>query len=199
VLSDTISLVAVDPYAFAPEVKPAVDEINLRFPALGRGGTYPEHGEDEAGGLPSRFYSADFWSTVKADHDEAFKWIIANADRLNLKYVISWCRIWSVERAVEGIRPYFQCSKPGASASQRHTNHIHTSFNESGFYMPSLSDIRKVIREELLRPEYLNAAADAKLKRDGSIVNNFTDNPSNKFVSEATALSVLGERTAPRP
>jgi hypothetical protein len=191
--------VAVDPYAFAPEVKPAVDEINTRFPALGRGGTYPEHGEDEPGGLPSRYYSADFWCTDKTLHDEAFKWIIANADRLNLKYVISWCRIWSVERAVEGIRPYFQCSKPGANASQRHTNHVHTSFNESGFYMPALSDIRKVIREELLRDEYLDEVADAVLSRDGQIENHFTGNPLNKFVAIKTALGTLGERTEPKP
>jgi hypothetical protein len=184
---------------FAPEVTPAVEEINARFPALGKGGTYYEHGSDEPGGLPSQYYSADFWSTVKADHDEAMSWIILNAERLNLELVISWCRIWSVARQSEGVRRYFQCDIPGTSASQRHTNHLHVEFNEKGYYMPSLSDIRKMVREELLRPEYLNAAADAKLRRDGQIVNNFTDNPSNKFVSEATALSVLGERTKPKP
>ena len=182
---------------FAPEVAPAVEEINRRFPALGKGGTYPNHGEDEPGGLTEEFYSADFWSTDKGVHDQAFLWIIYNAVRLNLKYVISWNRIWSVARASEGIRPYSRdANRDGVlSASERHTNHIHTSFNESGFYMPSLADIRQVIREELRRPEYLQAAADTFLDRDGKIKNNFTDDPGNTHVALKTALSVLGERT----
>jgi hypothetical protein len=175
---------------FAPEVRYAVDEINARFPKLGKGGTYPNHGEDEPGGLTEEFYSADFWSTVKADHDEAFAWIIANAERLNLKYVISWCRIWSVERADEGIRRYFQCV-PGSDAnpSQRHTNHIHTSFNEQGFYMPSLSDIRKVIREELDR----NNADAAKAVWDADAIPNvWGDGETNPTVRGKSALVEIG-------
>jgi hypothetical protein len=183
---------------FAPEVEPAVEEINARFSELGKGSTYPGHGEDEPGGLSSQYYSADFWSTNKAVHDKVFAWIIANAARLNLKYVISWERIWSVERASEGIRHYRRdANRDGTlSPSERHTNHVHTSFNESGFYMPSLADIRAVVREEINRQSHLDKQADAVLKRDGSIPNTFTDNPANKHVAIATALGVLGERTS---
>ena len=183
---------------FAPEVAYAVEEINDRFPLLGPGGTYPNHGEDEPGGLPEEFYSADFWSTDKAVHDKVFAWCIENHERLNLHYIVSWCRIWNVERADEGIRRYFQCEIEGTGASKRHTNHVHITFWEQGFYMPSLSDIRKVIREELQREEYLNAVADKNATRDGNVRNSFTDNPSgNTHVSIATALGVLGDRTKP--
>lgn len=179
---------------FAPEVQPAVEEINRTFPKLGQGGTYAGHGEDEPGGLPEQYYSADFWSTDKTVHDKVLAWFIDNAVRINGKYIISWRRIWSVARAGEGIRKYDRYGA-GASPSQAHTNHVHISFNESGFYMPSLSDIQKVIRAELQRPEYLDAVADALLDRDGKIVNNFTNNPANTHVSLKTAVSVLGERT----
>jgi hypothetical protein len=156
---------------FAPEVRAAVDEINARFPKLGKGGTYANHGEDEPGGLPEEFYSADFWSTDKAVHDEVFPWLIANHERLNLHYVISWDRIWNVERADEGIRHYERDANHDGvlSRGERHTNHVHTTFWESGYYMPSLSDIRKVIREELRANNPV--AADATLTRDGKIRN----------------------------
>lgn len=177
---------------FAPEVRYAVDEINARFPALGPGGTYPHHGEDEPGGLTEEFYSADFWSTDKSVHDRVFPWIIANAERLNLKYVISWCRIWSVARADEGIRRYFQCEIPGTSPSQRHTNHVHTSFYEQGFYMPSLSDIRKVIREELDRN---NADAAAAVWEADVIPNVWGDPTVNPEARAKSALKEIGEDT----
>jgi hypothetical protein len=187
--------VAVDPYAFAPEVEPAVAEINRRFPALGRGGTYTNHGEDEPGRLAENFYSADFWSTDRSDHDEAFHWIIRNAIRLNLKYVISWGRIWSVARAAEGIRPYYRdANQDGViSPSERHSNHIHTSFNESGYYMPSLSDIRAVIREELKANN--DNAADAVLTRDGKVRNIWGREGAGTHTSIASALEEIGKDT----
>ena len=180
---------------FAPEVRPAVDEINARFPALGKGGTYPNHGSDEPGGLPSEFYSADFWSTNKAVHDEVMSWIILNAERLNLELVISWCRIWSVARADEGVRRYFECDIPGTSDSKRHKNHLHVEFNEQGYYMPSLSDIRKVIREELKANN--GPAADTLLDRDGKIDNVFGHPTAGDYVSTKTALEMIGKATKP--
>lgn len=109
---------------FAPHVERAVLEINRRFPRLGNGGTYPEHGEDSATGK----YAADFWATNKDVHDEAFPWLRANAKRLGIKYIISWKRIWSVARASEGVRPYTRYGNT-TNPSQLHTNHIHISFN----------------------------------------------------------------------
>jgi hypothetical protein len=176
---------------FAPEVAYAVEEINDRFPALGPGGTYPNHGEDEPGGLPSEFYSADFWSTDKAVHDKVFAWCIENHERLNLHYIVSWCRIWNVERADEGIRRYFQCEIAGTGASKRHTNHVHITFWEQGFYMPSLSDIRKVIREELKANN--DDAARVFLTIDGVLENNM---PGASAAGTHASLETFIERIA---
>ena len=176
--------------AFAPEVELAVTEINDRFVQLGQGGTYPGHGED------GPEYAADFWSTDKAVHDRVLAWVIYSADRLGVKYIISWERIWSVARQDEGIRPYRRdANRDGMlSASERHTNHIHISFDPSGGYMPSAKEIAD---ELAVNTKFLNAVADAVAKRDGNVVNNFTDNAANTHVSIATALGVLGERTKP--
>lgn len=101
-----------------------------------------------------------------------------------------------------------------ASSDKSHLWHIHISIHRKYINdeaamrsileiwngeepMPSLSEIREVIREELQRPEYLRAAADAFLDRDGKIDNHFTGNPENTHVAIKTALSVLGERTKP--
>jgi hypothetical protein len=185
--------VAFDPYAFAPEVEPAVAEINRRFPALGRGGTYPSHGSDEPGGLEENFYSADFWSTDKDVHDEAFHWIIRNAIRLNIELVISWCRIFSVRRADEGIRRYFQCDIEGTSDSKRHKNHLHVEWNESGYYMPSLADIRAVIREELKA----NNDNAARANWEADIIPDVWGDPndSNTKVRALNAVAQIGKDT----
>jgi len=58
----------------------------------------------------------------------------------------------------------------------------------------------KEIADELAtNDKFLDAVADAVLKRDGQIVNHFTGNPDNTHVAISTALSVLGERTKPKP
>jgi len=184
---------------FAPEVTPAVEEINARFPKLGKGSTYYNHGSDEPGRLPSQYYSADFWSTVKAVHDEAFFWIIENAERLNLELVISWGRIWSAERADEGVRPYVRdANQDGViSSSENHSNHLHVEFNESGYYMPSLSDIRAMVREELKRPDYLALVADTVWKRD--IIPSWINVETNPTTQARNAVAEIGRQTKPPP
>lgn len=108
-------------YPWLPHVRESVEIIEDRFNLVG--GTYPGHD-------PSESRAADFWTTSKAKHDEVFYWLIANADRLGLMYVISWKRIWSVGRRDEGVRPYTRYDdEPNPTASQLHTNHVHTSWD----------------------------------------------------------------------
>jgi hypothetical protein len=182
---------------FAPEVALAVEEINRRFPELGKGGTYPEHGEDEPGGLPSQYYSADFWSTSKSVHDKVFAWTIASAERLNLKYVISWDRIWSWERRAEGVRPYRRdANRDGKlSAGERHTNHLHHSFNESGFYMPSTREIANEIEKRLLDPDFVQKFAAIFMSRDGIVPNTFphTDPKNTHLTLRGVAVETGNE------
>jgi len=175
---------------FAPEVRCAVDEINRRFPEVGEGGTYPGHGADEPGGLPSEFYAADFWTTDKTVHDRVFRWIIDNALRLNLKLVISWERIWSVERADEGVRPYLRYGLHPKDPYQGHRNHVHTEFEEKGFYMPSIDEIRKVIRDELRSESYLRSVGVAV--GDADVVPNVWGDPKNVNVRLKSALVEIG-------
>ena len=107
-----------------PHVRASVRETNDTFPMLGPGGTYPGHGEDGAQ------YASDFWTTSKAVHDVVFAWLRQHAIRLNIKYIISWDRIWSVARQSEGVRHYQRdADNDGVlSPSERHTNHIHVSY-----------------------------------------------------------------------
>jgi len=56
----------------------------------------------------------------RAKGDQLASWVLANAGRLRITYVIWYRRIWSVARAAEGWRPYFGISS--------HTDHVHTSF-----------------------------------------------------------------------
>lgn len=140
---------------FAPHVERAVIEINNRFTALGNGTTYPGHGEDGSK------YAADFWSTNKAVHDRVLKFILEDHKRLGVKYIITWERIWSDARSNEGIRHYRRdANRDGTlSPSERHTNHVHISFNveppEEDDDMP-LTDadwakFRRIVQQEVAK------------------------------------------------
>jgi hypothetical protein len=151
-------------YDFAPRVTLMVAHVNDTFPALGLGGTYYSHGDDEDGdGLDDEEFSADFWTTNKAVHDQVFYWSIKNAKELGLKYVISWNRIWSVARADEGIRQY--SSNLNASASKLHKNHVHHSYRSEAETMAvqvTLSDaqilkLADAIGDRILDKDYITA------------------------------------------
>jgi hypothetical protein len=93
------------------------------------------------------------------------------------------------------------------SGANPHDHHVHVSVFHPAKYadstesweidMPSLEEIRAVVREEINRQSHLDKQADAVLKRDDVIPNTFTDNSENTHVAIATALGVLGERTKP--
>lgn len=53
-------------------------------------------------------------------------WLVANAGALAVKYVIWHDRIWSVDHATEGWRPYNHPSG-GSSPTLRHLDHVHIS------------------------------------------------------------------------
>jgi len=100
-----------------PHVQTAVKEIADKF-NIGTVGTYPGHGSAGDGGIS---LSADFMTGSKSTHDAILAYGRANARRLGIKYIISWRRIWSVQRNSEGIRTY--------TRSDPHTNHVHITFN----------------------------------------------------------------------
>ena len=110
-----------------PHVDAAVDRCEDKFGLIGQ--TYNGHGGDKDGG---KEYSADFWTTSKSKHDEVFNWTIANAVSLGVKYVISWNRIWSQERASEGVRNYERDANDDGiiDDSEAHENHVHVTYNQ---------------------------------------------------------------------
>jgi hypothetical protein len=189
---------------FAPHVERAVLEINDRFPALGKGSTYPHHGEDEPGGLPEQYYSADFWSTNKDVHDQVLRWVIEHHKRLGVKYIISWVRIWSDARSDEGVRHYSRYDGvSNASDSQLHKNHVHISFNETPppeddmpLSSADLDKIRAIVKAEVAANN--DNAADLVLDRDNKIVNKddqgvIFDAGAGDYAALKTAILSLGK------
>lgn len=74
---------------------------------------------DHPKGLALDFMISDL-ANGKAIGDSLAAFLIANASALKITYVIWYRRIWSVERAGEGWRPY--------SGDSEHTDHVHASF-----------------------------------------------------------------------
>jgi hypothetical protein len=109
--------------SLAPRAQKVADEINAKFPELGKGGTYPGHGEDP----PGEGYAIDFWTTDRAVHDRVFKWLMANGKRLGLWYTISWERIYSFKHPERGVQAYTRYGAHPKDPSQGHRNHVHVS------------------------------------------------------------------------
>ena len=103
-----------------PHVQRAVKEIADKF-NISTVGTYPGHGSAGDGGIS---LSADFMTGSKSKHDAILAYGKANAKRLGIKYIISWRRIWSVQRSSEGNRHYSGSSNP-------HIDHVHITFLSS--------------------------------------------------------------------
>jgi len=109
------------------------EEIATKFGA--QIGTYRGHADDDHGDMTGQF-ATDLWLYVNTSekHDAVLAWFKANAERIGGMYIITRRRIWSVERASEGNRPYV--------GDDPHTSHIHISYEDQPpeeFDMP-LSD-----------------------------------------------------------
>jgi hypothetical protein len=98
------------------------EEIENRYGL--KAGTYRGHADRDPGHDMSGDLAADFWTTSKTKHDAVLAWFKVNAKRIGAIYIITWNRIWSVERASEGVRDYGSTG----DASDRHTNHVHISY-----------------------------------------------------------------------
>lgn len=72
----------------------------------------------------------DFMVSDKATGDAIASYAQANQARLGVHYIIWYRRIWNIDRASEGWRPY---SKSLDGTVNPHTNHVHVSFlNHAG-------------------------------------------------------------------
>ena len=154
------------------------EEIAHRFNA--QIGTYPTHAHLDPGARPDGGNAADFflYDNSAAHHDEVLAWFIKNAKRLGATYIITRRRIWSVERASEGVRQY--------SGSDPHTGHFHVSY---GTHPPTPAPPQPVEGVPLMASAvpvqysfagnqplngsdtqhvYINAATDKTIVKDGS-------------------------------
>ena len=153
------------------------EEIARRFHA--QIGTYPTHAHRDPGARADGGNAADFflYDNSKAHHDEVLAWFRLNAKRLGATYIITWRRIWSVERASEGVRQY--------SGSDPHTGHFHVSY---GTHSPtpepastgvplmasaSAAAVKVSYKGDQLLNDtephiFINAATDKTIVKDGS-------------------------------
>jgi hypothetical protein len=101
----------------APHVAAAADEVGSRFGIASIGGVGARAGASDH---PSG-HALDFMTTTG---DALAGYVVANAARLRVTYVIWRQRIWSVERAGEGWR----AMEDRGSPTQNHMDHVHVSF-----------------------------------------------------------------------
>jgi len=160
--------------------------INNRFRGLGLAGTYAGHGENGAQ------FAADFWSTNKLTHDAVLKWVIANAKDLGILYIISWERIWSVARASEGIRTYRRDFNGDGilSASERHTNHVHISYDPEKENMAISVNLSDATIEKI-------AKRAAALVWSADVIPNWGvgDKTTNPALQAKNAVGEIGKQT----
>jgi len=96
------------------------EEIATKFGA--QIGTYWGHSDGDHGDMTGQF-AVDLWFYVNTSekHDAVLAWFKLNAERIGAMHIITRRRIWSVERADEGVRYY--------GGDDPHTSHIHISFD----------------------------------------------------------------------
>jgi hypothetical protein len=157
-----------------PWVLDQVEAIEDRFNLIGS--TYTGH--DDTNGYGER-YAADFWTTDKAKHDAVFAWFVANAESIGGLYIISRDRIWNILRRAEGVRHYERdANNDGVlSASERHTNHVHISFDPNN---PPEEDM-PTAKENALE----------LLRTDGEIENVWHDD-GNAYLVVKNAFEEIG-------
>lgn len=85
-------------------------------------GTYRGHADRDPGHDMSGNLAVDLWlfNNTDANHNKILAWFKANAKRIGATYIITNSRIWSVERASEGVRRY--------TGPDPHQDHIHISY-----------------------------------------------------------------------
>lgn len=109
--------------AVKPWVQAAADEIGTRFGIAEVLGVGKRDGvSDHPLGLATDFMVTGPKGTQLRDY------VIANATRLGVTYVIWQQHIWSVARAAEGLRPMAD----RGSITANHYDHVHVSYSPSG-------------------------------------------------------------------
>jgi len=121
------------PDGLTPRTRRAMHAVKQAFGVTNIGGSCP--GGCRTGHIPgSDHYTGhaiDIMLTPINAQDRALgdtiaNWLVANADRLAVKYVIWDDRIWSAARFAEGWRPYEHPSGTKCD-SHAHRDHIHLS------------------------------------------------------------------------
>lgn len=106
--------------AVKPWVRAAAEEIGPKFGVTTIYGWAPGR-YDHPKGLALDFMVY----RNKARGDAIASYTQANASRLAVTYIIWYHKVWSVEQASEGWRPYSGTPNP-------HTDHVHVSFTTTG-------------------------------------------------------------------
>lgn len=88
-------------------------------------GTYPGHD-------PSETKALDFMTSNLAQHNAIARYVWDHARALGVNYMISWNRIWNIQRDAFGNWRDYTRYGGGGSASQQHKNHVHLSFFANG-------------------------------------------------------------------
>lgn len=88
-------------------------------------GTYPGHD-------PSETKALDFMTTDLKKHNSIAQYVWGNARDLGVNYMISWNRIWNIQRDAVGAWRRYTRYGGGGDASQQHKNHVHLSFFAKG-------------------------------------------------------------------
>jgi len=102
----------------------AAAEIGPKF-GISSISTYPGHD-------PSETKALDFMTSDLSQHNAIAQFVWANARRLAINYMISWNRIWNLQRDGVGEWRRYTRYGGGGSLSQQHKDHVHLSFFASG-------------------------------------------------------------------
>lgn len=125
---------------WVPFVRKGAVEVDTKFPRNAPTSTYPGHGEiypairDRAN---VGQYAVDFMVNNKSEGDAIAAYLVKNAERLGVRYVIWYRKIWSRTNKPSRWRAYRNpiASRRG-TASGDHTNHPHASFFSNGAHIP---------------------------------------------------------------
>jgi hypothetical protein len=123
----------MDAGGLTPRTRRALNEIRAGFGVTNIGGYCPGgcrtghiRGSDHYTGRAIDIMLTPINGSNRALGDRIAGWLVANADRLAVKYIIWNERIWSRTRAADGWRPYRHPSGRN-SATLAHRDHVHLS------------------------------------------------------------------------
>lgn len=125
---------------WVPFVRKGAEEVDAKFPRNAWTSTYPGHGEIYPairGRANVGQYAVDFMVNSKGEGDAIAAYLVKNAERLGVRYVIWYRKIWSRTNKPSRWRTYRNPNpKLRGTASGDHTNHPHASFFSNGAYIP---------------------------------------------------------------